>query len=265
MHCGLCFTVLVLILVSGFSPVYTANILDFLWENTEVERRDESVDQSSTSQKSCVCNGPQCMCCVDFNLTYIDLGGPGCVQMKYISQSEGIALNVSYGESLLHSETVKGPNPEPTCMNLLVNLAQVCARFLDLQPKEDGLRGCLVLEPKLLGDVTATFAIGCFTMGPKGMKMEQTNNTITPPIENEIATNTTQSETGLNEEELIATVNETAEQGLAFFGNLLGLAFGKPDTNNADTETTTAKIIESTNTPTQSRKVKQLFKPNNLL
>lgn len=105
--------------------------------------------------------------------------------MKYISQSEGISVNVSYGDSLLHSADVKGQNPEPTCISLLVNFAQVCARFSDLQPKDDGLRGCLLLEPKLLGDVTTSFNIGCFTMGPQGMKLEETNTTFTTLTENE--------------------------------------------------------------------------------
>lgn len=98
--------------------------------------------------------------------------------MKYISQDEGLRLNVSYGESLLHSQQVKGPNPEATCMALLTNIAEICARFSNLLPYEDGLRGCLLLEPKLLKAVTATFKIGCFTMGPKGMTLEERNGTL---------------------------------------------------------------------------------------
>lgn len=111
--------------------------------------------------------------------------------MTYISQEDGVAVNVSYGESLLHSEQVKGSNPEPTCMTLLTNLAQVCARFSNLQPYNDGLRGCLLLEPKLLGDVTASFNIGCFTMGPQGMKLEEPANSTFVPLsspENENST-----------------------------------------------------------------------------
>lgn len=112
--------------------------------------------------------------------------------MKYISQEDGLNVNVSYGENLLHSEQVKGPNPQPTCMSLLANLAEVCARFSDLLPYNDGLRGCLLLEPKLLGDVTTSFNIGCFTMNPKGMRLEETNLTTIQQqaIENPLANNT---------------------------------------------------------------------------
>lgn len=102
--------------------------------------------------------------------------------MKYISQDEGIAVNVSYGDSLLHSKQVNGLNPEPTCIALLVNLAQVCARFSALERYNDGLRGCLLLEPKLLGDATASFNIGCFTMGPAGMKLDETANSTFSPF-----------------------------------------------------------------------------------
>lgn len=62
-----------------FSILWQLNndIADLLyWDNDgDAQGRDENSE--STAQKSCVCNGPSCMCCVDFNLTYIDLGGPG--------------------------------------------------------------------------------------------------------------------------------------------------------------------------------------------
>ncbi|XP_063929577.1 uncharacterized protein LOC135141918 [Zophobas morio] len=248
MHCVVSRFVVLLVI---FTYVSSTNILD-LWQwdyGGGIEKRDDSSD--SSAPRTCKCDGPSCMCCVDFNLTYIDLGGPGCVRMKYISQDEGIAVNVSYGESLLHSEQVKRPNPPPTCMALLANLAQVCARFSDLQPHNDGLRGCLLLEPKLLGDVTTSFNIGCFTMGPEGMKVEENaNSTFTSLLQNESGNTTeTQSESeGLNEEELIAAVNESAEQGLVFFGNLLGLTFGKPQTNETNAESVTSVTNTSNET-----------------
>lgn len=27
--------------------------------------------------RNCMCKGPACVCCVDFNITFVDLGGPG--------------------------------------------------------------------------------------------------------------------------------------------------------------------------------------------
>lgn len=61
---------------------------------------------------------------------------------------------------------------------------------------------------------------------------------------------------GLNEEELIAAVNESAAQGLVFFGNLLGLNFGKPETNDSNivavTPTATATNIGNESGPSIS-------------
>lgn len=74
--------------------------------------------------------------------------------MNYISADAGIAINVSYGDSLLHSQTVKGPDPAPTCLNIFSGIAQMCARFTHLLPTDDGLRGCVILEPKLLATVS---------------------------------------------------------------------------------------------------------------
>lgn len=91
--------------------------------------------------------------------------------MKYISKDEGIAVNVSYGSNTLHSEVVKGPNPKPTCMSLLTNIAHVCANFLDMTPTSDGLNSCLQLDFKLLGDLQTDFDMGCFSMNEEGMKM----------------------------------------------------------------------------------------------
>lgn len=114
----------------------------------------ESRDDDAEPSKNCLCNGPSCICCVDFNMSLIDLGGPGCVRMNYLGAEEGIALNVSYGDNLLHSETVKGPDPAPTCLKIFTKLAQMCARFSELLPTDDGLRGCVQLEPMLLGEVS---------------------------------------------------------------------------------------------------------------
>lgn len=49
---------------------------------------------------------------------------------------------------------------------------------------------------------------------------------------------------GFTEEDLIAVVNESAEKGLVFFGNLLGLAFGKSDSTEED-----ISLSNTTSTP----------------
>ncbi|KAF4529308.1 hypothetical protein B566_EDAN011402 [Ephemera danica] len=201
------------------------------------EQRDAEQPQPISN---CVCDGPGCICCSDFNLTYIDLGGPGCVRLKYISPEEGMAVNISYGSSELHSEVVKGPNPEPTCMNLLTDLAQICARFTELKPTSDGVRGCLNLEPRILGDSQAEYELGCFRVGPQGMHFDPPpNNTRPATVESattsEPGAEEEQPSEGPTDEEVLSAVSETAEQGLAFLSNLFGI-----DLQSEGGESTTA-------------------------
>ncbi|KAK9758940.1 protein of unknown function (DUF4773) [Popillia japonica] len=217
-------------LLFNLSDTRAANIL---------EKREETVVETDVQKSACTCDGPSCNCCVDFNITYIDLGGPGCVHMKYISQNEGITVNISYGDNQLHSEEVKGPNPQPTCMTLLAKFAEICARFAILEPYQDGLKGCVLLEPKLLGDAQTQFDIGCFLMGNDGMKIDPNGNSTLNMIldnVNRIENNekNPNESSAFTEEELIAVVNESAEKSLVFFGNLLGLTFDKIETEAED-------------------------------
>lgn len=65
--------------------------------------------------------------------------------LSYLSPEKGIAINVSYGSSLLHNEILKGgPDPPPSCLNIFAQLAQLCAKFSGLMPSsDDGLKGII--------------------------------------------------------------------------------------------------------------------------
>lgn len=71
-----------------------------------------------------------------------------------------------------HINFLTGANPEPICLEVFGKFAQVCAKFSDLAPTADGLRGCLELTPKLLGESQLEFPIGCFKSTTGGMEME---------------------------------------------------------------------------------------------
>ncbi|XP_040168525.1 uncharacterized protein LOC120903278 [Anopheles arabiensis] len=235
---------LFLLLTYLCSAALSASILDYLTLATEeeAEAKEEEVGPSN-----CLCNGPSCICCIDFNMTLIDLGGPGCVRLKYLSADEGIALNVSYGDSVLHSQRVKGPDPPPTCLNVFSSLAQMCARFSELLPTDEGLRGCLQLEPMLLGDVQIELPLGCFRMGPKGMEViksaeEQIKEQIpseseeptTPAVpvveEKPAASNSTSTLSlldNLSTADILAAVSESTDEGIAMISNWLGLSVNR--------------------------------------
>lgn len=35
---------------------------------------------AESGSKNCICNGQSCICCLDFNISFIDLGGPGKIE-----------------------------------------------------------------------------------------------------------------------------------------------------------------------------------------
>ncbi|KAF6216997.1 hypothetical protein GE061_001349 [Apolygus lucorum] len=190
----------------------------------------EAGETGDNENQACSCSGPECQCCVSFNLTYMDLGGPGCVKMKYLSKDEGLMVNVSYGDSQLHGGQVKGPSM--TCMDILLDLAQMCAKFSSVAVTDDGMEACASLVPSILGDAHDGFQLGCFVMGSQGMKL--INSTLTDlvssvePAAEQEGDSATPAPVN-SEEALIAAVNESAEEGIAWFGSFLGFNFGKSE------------------------------------
>ncbi|XP_018406571.1 PREDICTED: uncharacterized protein LOC108782716 [Cyphomyrmex costatus] len=207
----------ILVLMVTLVVVASAGLLETLlsWDLPEVEAR------SSTSQSKCLCQTSGCLCCVDLNLTAtIDLGGPACVNIK--QKEQNISLNLSYGDNPIHNATIRIANAanKPTCMNLLSDLAQICARFTSVKQSDvGGYDGCMVIEPALLGTPQATYHIGCFNFhqGVRQVEVSAITETTEP------ADNADEEEDTLNTDELIAAVSASAEQGIALFTQWLGL------------------------------------------
>lgn len=213
-------------------------------------------------------------------MTYIDLGGPGCVRLKYLSAEEGIALNVSYGDSVLHSQRVKGPDPAPTCLSMFARLAQMCARFKELLPTDDGMRGCLQLEPMLLGEVQIELPLGCFRMGPKGVELIKSSEDEIKeqqPVESAESTPLTADEKKENDEEpaqpaviapavsnttsplslldnlstadILAAVSESTDEGIAMISKWLGLGIStKPEGGESDSSSLSSSSSSTADT-----------------
>lgn len=45
--------------------------LDFLMSG------DEGRQDNGPGSRNCICNGPSCICCLDLNISFVNLGGPG--------------------------------------------------------------------------------------------------------------------------------------------------------------------------------------------
>ncbi|XP_029041540.1 uncharacterized protein LOC114875438 [Osmia bicornis bicornis] len=208
-------TILVL-LTTAVALVSSAGLLETLlsWE------LPDAVGRSTAPQSQCLCQTSNCLCCVDLNLTAtIDLGGPACINVK--QKEQNVSLNLSYGDNPVHNATIRIADAanRPTCMNLLSDLAQICAKFTSMKQAEAGYDGCLVIEPALLGTPQATYPMGCFNFNQVVRQVEA--STI---IETTEATDSSEEEDdSLNTEELIAAVSASAEQGIALFSQWLGL------------------------------------------
>ncbi|KPI97549.1 hypothetical protein RR46_07296 [Papilio xuthus] len=230
---------LTLSLLALLAVANCASFLDYLdWDGGK-KLIEVPEQRNSQANRNCMCKGPACICCVDFNITIVDLGGPGCVHMKYLSPEDGFSVKVSYGKSLIHNSKIQGANPPPICLQVFGKFAQVCAKFNDLAPTADGLRGCLELGPKLFGETQLEFPIGCFKSTAGGMEMED------PPAEPEETTTEAEETTSedssdstdFDAESFLLGVYQTAEQGMAFLSSLLDI----PRQNATKVVTTTAK------------------------
>ncbi|XP_014467440.1 PREDICTED: uncharacterized protein LOC106740684 [Dinoponera quadriceps] len=208
----------VLVLMVTLVVVASAGLLETLlsWDLPEVEAR------SSTPQSKCLCQISGCLCCVDLNLTStIDLGGPACVNIK--QKEQNVSLNLSYGDNPVHNATIRIANAanKPTCMNLLSDLAQICARFASVKQSDfGGHDGCMVIEPALLGTPQATYHMGCFNFYQGVRQVEVSAITETTGS----ADTSDDDDDTLNTDELIAAVSASAEHGIALFSQWLGLS-----------------------------------------
>ncbi|XP_003393842.1 uncharacterized protein LOC100647092 [Bombus terrestris] len=216
------FTILVL-LTTAVAVVSSAGLLETLlsWDIPD------AVGRSTAPQSQCLCQTSNCLCCIDLNLTTAiggglvvdDLDGRACINIK--QKEQNISLNLSYGDNPVHNATIKivDASNRPTCMNLLSDLAQICAKFTSIKQAEAGYDGCLVIEPALLGTPQATYHMGCFNFNQVVRQIEASAT-----IETTEATETTEDEEdSLNTEEFIAAVSASAEQGIALFSQWLGL------------------------------------------
>lgn len=243
---------LLLVLSFAVVAVSSAGILETLlsWDLHESEGR------SSTPQSKCLCQTSGCLCCVDLNLTSsIDLGGPACVNIK--QKEDNVSLNLSYGDNPVHNATIKIADAanRPTCMNLLSDLAQLCAKFTMIKPQErSGYDGCLVIEPALMHSPQATYNVGCFNFY-EGVRQTQVapDEAIVPATTEPIQDDDEDEDVGMNTDELIAAVSASAEQGFALFSRWLGLNLS-PRLNGTNNKNITPDVTSRQgNSSTMSR------------
>ncbi|XP_028028060.1 uncharacterized protein LOC114241425 [Bombyx mandarina] len=239
-----------------FVIVTTANAMGLLGQfliDVPEQRNDES-------SRNCLCKGQACVCCVNFNMTFVDVGGPGCVHMKYVSPDEGFMVKISYGKNLIHSSKIQGSNPEPICLQVFDKLAEVCAKFSELAPTSEGIRGCLELEPRIFLVPQIQFPIGCFKSTPQGMEMLPQPAEIDTNKETEEEDEETETEAAETEQESVyQNIVQTLEDGIAFLDTFLN-----PNKGNSTPAAPSSTVKPDNSAESQNRQSKYFKHPNQL-
>ncbi|XP_008485049.1 histone-lysine N-methyltransferase SETD1B-like, partial [Diaphorina citri] len=90
-----------------------------------------------------------------------------CVNIQYAAFDQSLEFNMTFGENELHSQSVDVDSIEPVCMNLVgdVPIAYICATLSKFKLAGDRMRGCVHLEPSILGETQARYFVGCFGQG----------------------------------------------------------------------------------------------------
>jgi len=214
---------------------------------------DDDAPQKRDRESDCLCqssgpDGSSCICCLDFNVSETFDLGPACCRIKYLSQNEGVALNLTLGKTLQKSAKINPSKPdEPVCLSMLGGVAKMCAKFNGLVPSaKNGLVGCLQLQPKLFGEVPINFDFPCFDMAANEIRMIETpkkQETEKDDTSSEAATNSTSDsdETigGFKVEDILSVVSKTADQGIKIISDLFGIGDdeeAKPEADAADAE-----------------------------
>lgn len=166
--------------------------------------------------------------------------------MKYLSQSEGVALNLTVGKSLVKTAKVNASNPDQSvCLSMFGSVAKICARFNGLiKSANDGLVGCLQIQPKVFGQVPIDFDFPCFEFAdaqeikiidaPKIDPVEEEKDEESDVVE--ATTNSTDTIAGFKVEDILNVVSKTADRGISIIQGWLGLDDDDATDDNAATK-----------------------------
>lgn len=231
--------------------------LNFLFKDfLSLEDDDDAPAQKRDRESDCLCqksgpDGSNCICCLEFNISESFDIGPACVRIKYLSQADGIAMNLTLGKTLSKSSTVKiSKKSEETCLSMLGGLAKMCAKFNGLAPSANGgLLGCLAMQPKLFGEVPINFDFPCFDLNEQDIRMiEAPKKPEEEKEESEETATTGSTDTigGFKVEDILNVVSKTADQGIKIISDLFGLGDDeKPEATTSEAESKTIPEIST--------------------
>jgi hypothetical protein len=215
---------------------FSFSYLDFL---AELEEGEEELKAEKRDRESdCLCqksgnDGNNCICCLDFAVSETFDLGPSCVRMKYLSQEEGVSVNLTLGKTLAKHSVIKvEKSEEPICISMLAGLAKMCTKFGGLtKSATGGLIGCLSMQPKLFGETPVNFDFPCFDLNQEEIRMIETPK---KPAEDKDKDKETEAESedgedaddsiaGFKVSDILNIVSKTTDQGIKLINDFLGV------------------------------------------
>lgn len=200
---------------------------------------EDDAPQKRDRENDCVClkgnsDGNNCVCCLDFQFSDSFRFDPTCVKIKYLSQTEGVEMNITLGKTFSRKAIIKVDKPdESVCLSMLGGFAKMCSKFNGLVPSSDnGLVGCLTMQPKLFGEVPLSFEFPCFSLNDNEIRMiEAPKKPSDTEAEKDEANETDAPEISEDEEtiggikvgDILSVVSKTADQGIKIISEFLGI------------------------------------------
>ncbi|XP_031769060.1 uncharacterized protein LOC113518441 [Galleria mellonella] len=141
-------------------------------KNNSIQNRDDSEKpEDNTINKYCKCTETFCNCCRDFQLPVVNLNGPGCASLMYLS-GDKMSVSLSFGRKVITNRTLSSRKPSPVCMPLPGRVSKFCGRVYNIARSGEEFRACLGLELQTKNVIEAAVRVSCFKFGPRGVTSE---------------------------------------------------------------------------------------------
>ncbi|XP_059048086.1 DNA topoisomerase 1-like [Achroia grisella] len=141
-------------------------------KNNGIQNRDDTEKpEDNTINKYCKCTDAYCNCCRDFQLPVVNLNGPGCASLMYLS-GDKMSVSLSFGKKVITNRTLSSRKPSPVCMPLPGRVSKFCGRVYNIARSGEEFRACLGLELQSKSVVEAAVRVSCFKFGPRGVTSE---------------------------------------------------------------------------------------------
>ncbi|XP_038208358.1 uncharacterized protein LOC119829753 [Zerene cesonia] len=170
MKLSLVFELLLIFVLIAFAA--SKNINKRKNNNKGLRNKDDDIKiEESSLNRYCKCSESLCNCCRDFAVPVVNLNGPGCASLMYLT-GDKMSISLSFGKKVITNRTVASRKPSPVCMPLPGGVSKFCGRVYNIARTGEDFRACLGLELQAKSTVEAAVRVSCFKFGPRGVTSE---------------------------------------------------------------------------------------------